>query len=305
LKLPSRLSFLVSPYVLLVFSPLFWGSNAVLGRYLVGDIPPMQLSLLRWSGALLVLVPLTGSNLMTHLPLIRMRWRTIMLLALLSLVGFGSLLYVGLQTTEAINAGLIQAFIPAVILVTSWIILRTPITAAQRVGLALSLVGVAVVISQGNPEILLTLQLRIGDLWILGGVFCWGLYSTILRSNPVPLKPLELLTVQIIFAMVALVPLATVEAIFVGPMTFSWTDFFLVIYLGLFPGVAAMSLWIKGIDAVGPAAAGYYVNLVPVFAALFGVPILGEVLGWYHLVGAAMIGGGVFLAVRTNGHASR
>ncbi len=305
LSTPSRPSFTISPYALLILPPLFWGSNAVLGRFVVDDIPPMQLSLVRWFGALVVLVPLMGSNLMTRLPLIRDNWRRIMLLSLLSLVGFGSLFYVGLQTTTAINAGLLQSFTPVVILVMSWFILSTPVTGLQCVGLLFSLVGVAVVICQGSFEFLLSLQLREGDFWVLGGVLCWGLYSTLLRSNPVPFAALELLTLQIVFALVVLVPLAAVEAVFVELMTLDWTGVFVVLFIGLFPGVVAISLWIKGIKAVGAAAAGYYLNLVPVFAALFAVPVLGEAPGWYHLAGALLICAGIFLAVRANGRSEK
>ena len=52
------------------------------------------------------------------------------------------------------------------------------------------------------------------------------------------------------------------------------------------------------IARLGPSRAGFYMYLVPVFSAAISVPFLGEALHAYHLIGAALIVGGVTVSSR-------
>lgn len=220
------------------------------------------------------------------------------MLSFLGVVCFGTSLYVGLQTTTAVNAGLWQTLVPALIVVLSRLILGTRLTPLQVAAVALSALGVLLVLSQGQLKTLMRADLLPGDIWVLFGVLCWASYSTLLMREPLPLSPMASLTIQIIFAIPLLVLLAAIEAGWHGMAQLNWVRFGYLIYLGPIVGAFAVSLWIFGISMVGPPIAGVFLNLIPVFAAALGYVFLDEAVRWFHIVGGLAIGLGILLMTR-------
>ncbi|SPJ29223.1 DMT family transporter [Falsiruegeria mediterranea] len=285
-----------TPYLLLIIPPLLWGGNAVLGRHVVTEIPPLQLSFLRWLLSLAVLLPFTFRPLLRSGPDVRARWRSIALLSTLGVICFGTLFYVGLQTTTAINAGLWQTLVPVLILVLSRAFLGLRLRPIQIVAVCLSALGVLLVLSQGHMETLLEVDLLPGDLFVLTGVLCWALFSTLLMKDPLPLSPMVSLSMQILFALPVLFFLAFLEAQFTGPAQLSWKHLGYLIFLGPVVGAFAVSLWMLCVRAAGPPVAGLYLNLIPIFAAILGGVFLDEAVRWFHVVAMLAIGTGILLA---------
>ena len=54
----------------------------------------------------------------------------------------------------------------------------------------------------------------------------------------------------------------------------------------------------RAIEIIGPGRAGVFVNLVPVFAPILAVAILGEQLALYHGLALALVLGGIWIAER-------
>ncbi len=294
-----------TPYLLLIVPPLLWGGNAVLGRHVVTEIPPVQLSFLRWLISLAVLLLFTFRPLLRSGPVLRARWRSITLLSFLGVFSFGTLLYVGLQTTTAINAGLLQTLVPATILVLSRLCLGLRLRPLQILAVALSALGVLLVLSQGQLNVLMRLDLLPGDLWILAGVLCWASFTTLLMRDPIPLNPMASLAVQIAFALPMLFLLSVVESYVSSPVQLSWVHLGYLICLGPVAGALAVSLWIQGVAAVGPPVAGVFLNLIPVFAAILGIIFLGEAVRWFHVAGMLAIGSGILLMTGLTSKVSR
>ena len=294
-----------TPYLLLMVPPLLWAGNAVLGRHVVTEIPPMQLSFLRWLISLAVLLPFTFRPLLRSGPVLRARWRSITLLSFLGVFCFGTLLYVGLQTTTAINAGLWQTLVPATILVLSRLCLGLRLRPLQILAVALSALGVLLVLSQGQLNVLMRLDMLPGDLWILAGVLCWASFTTLLMRDPIPLNPMASLAVQIAFALPMLFLLAVVEAYVSSPVQLSWVHLGYLIFLGPVAGALAVSLWIQGVAAAGPPVAGVFLNLIPIFAAMLGIIFLGEAVRWFHVAGMLAIASGILLTAGLTGKVSR
>jgi drug/metabolite transporter (DMT)-like permease len=69
-----------------------------------------------------------------------------------------------------------------------------------------------------------------------------------------------------------------------------------MLYVAIFPSCLAQLFFLRGVDLIGPGRAGVFINLVPVFAAVLGVGLLGEPFGWYHAVALALVIGGIWLA---------
>ena len=70
----------------------------------------------------------------------------------------------------------------------------------------------------------------------------------------------------------------------------------LVIFVGLLPSFISQITFIHAVGLIGPARAGVFLNLVPIFGPLLAVMILGEPLSIYHAVALALVLGGIYVA---------
>ncbi len=283
------------PYLLLVLPPLFWAGHILFARITIDEIPPVQLSFSRWLLAGLIIFPLTWRSVRAKGHVIRHRWRDILKLSIFGVICFSSILYYGLQSTTVINAGLWQALAPFMILILSWMFLGNTLTVTHLAAVVLACLGAIIVLAQGNLGDLFSLDLVWGDLWVLLATISWALYSTLLKHNPLPLKPFESLTVQVLFALPILALAAVIESLVVGPGVLSWTNAGSLFYIGPVSGGLALALWIRGVADVGPGIAGIYMNLIPIFAAILGSLFLNEAFYGYHVIGILAICGGIFL----------
>ena len=187
-------------YLLATLAPLFWAGNFVLARALHESLPPIALSFWRWALACLILLPFAGSQLWAQRRLLLRHWRILGLLGLLGVTNYNTFAYLGLQTTSATNAVLLQSVTPLLILVLSVPLLRQPVGAPQSFGILLSLAGVVVIVVRGDLAGLARLQLNRGDLWVLAAAASWALYSVCLRWRPAALTPLTFLAAMAVSA---------------------------------------------------------------------------------------------------------
>lgn len=295
----SRLrGLLLSPYVLMALPPLFWAGNAVVGRAVVGDLPPIALAFWRWCLALLILLPMGGPGLIGQRAVIRRHWRVLLALSVTSVTAYNTLLYLALQSTTAINATLVGSTIPIAILALSWVWLGSRTTLQQALGVAVSLVGVLAVIARGDVAALLALRLHAGDLWMLAATLSWAVYSVLLRRYPVPLSPFALLTLQVAVGLLVLAPLYGLELATGRTMAVTPAALAAIAYVGVFASVAAYYFWNFGVARLGPGIAGQYAYLIPVFTAILATLFLGEQFRWFHAAGLVLIFGGIWVATR-------
>lgn len=281
-----------SPYLLLTLVALFWAGNAVVGRAARDLVPPFTLAFARWSGALILLTPFARRAVAADLPILSRHWKIVLLLGLLGIAAFNALLYSGVHFTTATNALLIQASIPPMIAIFALGLFGDRARPAQVGAMLLSAAGVIVVVCQGDPQILLRLRIGIGDGLILTASAAWALYTVLLRKRPA-VHPLSFLAVTFAIGVAAMLPLATTEwmqgkAVIWGPAALG-----AMAYVAVFPSLIAYLLYTRGVDLIGPARAGQFVNLLPLFGAVLSVLLLGEPLRAYHLVGGVFIVAGI------------
>lgn len=292
---------LTSPYVLLLLPPLFWASNAVVGKVAAqAGIPPAAFAFWRWLLALGLLLPFATRELRAGWPVIRRRWPLLLLFGTLSAGAYNVLMYAALQTSTAINVTLVAASMPVLMALLAWVWLRERLGPLALAGIAVSAAGVVLVVSRGSWDVLLGLRLLPGDVLMLLATLSWSVYSVLLRRHPPGLGGLAFLTAQIAGGLVILAPLYAWESLVQGrvlPLTL--TTAWILPYTALFPAILAFYFWNRGVAAVGPGVAGVYTNLVPVLTALMAVGLLGETLTWVHLVGLGLILGGIALVTRS------
>jgi drug/metabolite transporter (DMT)-like permease len=283
---------------LLVVPPLLWAGNALVGRAIVGTMEPIELAFWRWLVALLAILPFTGRSLLAHRHLLLGRWRAVVAMGLTSVAAYNTLLYMAMHTTTAINATLMGASMPLMILLLGRLWLNEPIRPAQAVGIAVSACGMLAVVTRGEPGRLLALHLTPGDGLMLLATLSWAVYSVMLRRYALPVPGSTLLAAFIIVGVAALAPWFVWYALAAPRPSASLPVLGAVAYTGLLASLVAYYFWNRGVAAVGAATAGQYSYLIPLFTALMAIPLLGEELRWFHLLGGGLIFAGIALATR-------
>ena len=124
--------YLLSPYVLLVVAILCWAANFVVGRAIYEDIPPMALSFWRWGVAGLILLPFTAVDVWRHRVTFVRHWRLMIGLSSTGVVIYHACTYLALNTTTAINVGLIYATAPVQIPIMSYFLHRQVVDGRAR-----------------------------------------------------------------------------------------------------------------------------------------------------------------------------
>lgn len=284
----------LNPYLLLLLPPLFWGGNIVVARGLMGVVPPITLSFWRWCVAFLLLLPFTWRQAGRDWQTAVAHWPILTVLGFLGVTCFNTLLYLAVQTTTAINGSLMQTAMPAAVIVISWLLFGEKITLRQGIGVVISMSGAFFVVLRGQLSTLLQLSFVQGDLLILLAVSLYALYSVLLRKRPL-LHPLSFLTFTFGAGVILLLPLYLWEVTTGARAVLGTATYLAVLYVAICPSILAYICWNSGIAQVGANRAGLFVNLVPMFAAIFSIIFLGERLQSFHLVGLLLIFTGMAL----------
>jgi drug/metabolite transporter (DMT)-like permease len=294
-----------SPFLLLTLTALFWAGNFVMGRALKSSIPPITLSFWRWTVAFLILLPFGIPHLRAEWPLVRQNWRMLTVYGVLGVSCFNTCVYIGLHSTTATNALLLNSVIPILIVLLSHLLGGTPVSSRQALGIAVSLTGVLTIVCRADPAVLLALQINKGDLWILTAVISWALYTFLLRKCPLILHPLSFLTSIIAIGVIPLAMLYAWEFSQGGGFALNSASIASILYMALFPSVLAFIFWNQAVRDVGPNKAGLFLYLMPVFGAILSAVFLGESILAFHLIGMALIFAGIHLTTRAPVRGSR
>lgn len=281
--------FLASPHLLLLLTQLFWAGNAIAGRFAVGEIPPVALAFWRWVLALLILAPFALPRVVAQRRTIARHWPFLALMALTSVAMYTAFLYLALISSSAVNITLIAASTPVVIVLLAWLWLGARPGRLQLLGVLVSLAGVLLVIARGNPLSLVSFHLNDGDLWVLGAVAGWAIYSVLLRRHPLDMHPLALIFTLGALGLLWMFPAYLAELFLVGGFSLTLSTAGLIVFVAIFPSLLAYAFWNRGVISLGPQKAGLYLNLVPVFTGILGALLLGEPLFWFHGAGMALI----------------
>ena len=282
------------PSLLLVLATLFWSGNFVLGRALHLEMPPVAWAFWRWVLAGSIVMCFAWPRLRQDAAAIRRHLGLLSLLAFLGVTSFNTLVYHGLHTTTAINAVLLQSIMPILIFAGSFVLFAIPVSPKQALALAISLLGVAVIVSAGSLDTFLQLDVAPGDGWIFLAVVLYALYSVLLRRRP-EIHPLSFLAVTFGIGAALLLPLYLWEWTQVGPMQLNRTSLIAIGYVGVFPSILSYLCFNRAVALAGANRAGQFIHLMPVFGTALAALFLGESLRPYHAVGAGLIAVGILL----------
>ena len=285
-------------YLLLAATSLFWAGNAIAGQLAVDHVSPFLLVFLRWLMVSSALGIFHARQLVATWPVIRERRLSVILMATLGFTGFNALFYVASHHTSGINIGILQGSIPMIVLVGAAIAYGSRIRPLQLLGVLATLAGTVVVASRGELSNLIALQFASGDVLMLAACVLYAGYTVALKRRPA-IPGLVFLTWLSIVAVLASAPLALIEAIQGKTLWPTEQGWLVTLYVTIFPSFLAQIFFIRGVEKIGPERAGVFVNLVPVFAALLAVALLGEHFQIFHAIALSLVLGGIWLSERT------
>jgi drug/metabolite transporter (DMT)-like permease len=279
----------------LIGSALFWSGNFIVGRALRGEVPPISLNFWRWSVALMILFPLSYSQLRQYKTTLLAEWKIIAMLGLTGIAAFHICVYQALTSTTAINALLFLSTSPMVIVLGSWLFFSERITIGQGVGIIISLLGAVILIAHGDPLVVLNFHFNQGDIWMALAVPLWALYSILLKRRPARLPQIVLLTGSVMAGVAMMLPVY-IGSLWMGQtLALNGANIMGVLYISIFASVLAFFFWNRGVAHIGPNRAGMFIHLMPLFGAILSVCFLGEGLAMFHLSGGLFVFTGIVL----------
>jgi len=282
-------------WLLMIITTMLWGGNGVASRLAVGRITPMSLVFIRWLAVCVLLGFALYPQIRTHrAEIYRRRW-CILLMSGFGFTGFTVLFYISAYYTTAVNITLLQSSIPPMVLLLSIVIVGVRPTIMQLVGMAVTLVGVALIATHGEPLKIMQTQFNYGDILILIACVFYAGYTFSLRTRPA-LPQLVFFTALAFAALVTSFPFMLAEA---ATGNFHWptpSGWLVLAFVALGPSLASQLLYMRAVELIGPNRAGLFSNLVPIFGALFAVLILGEEFHIYHALALVFALTGIWLA---------
>jgi drug/metabolite transporter (DMT)-like permease len=285
------------PYLLLSLTSLFWAGNAIVGRAAAGHIPPVTLSFGRWLGAFLIVLPFAWRHLIADRYAIRRHVAVLLLLALTGIATFNTLQYTALQYTTALNILLLQSAGPLFVAMWSLVLLGVRLTWSQAFGIAVSMVGVFVILLHGDLTALAGIELNVGDIVFLAAMAIFGFYSALSQKRPA-IHGLSFLAVTFGAGALLLAPAFAIELALQPPAEIDAATLASFGYVALFPSILSYLCFNRGVQLIGANRAAPFFHLIPVFGSVMAILFLGERPHLYHAFGYALVLAGVIVAAR-------
>jgi drug/metabolite transporter (DMT)-like permease len=280
-------------YLKLLLTMALWGGTFIAGRTLSQTLSPYSAAFCRFAVAAVGMVLLLWSQ-GERLPRLKAtQVLPVLVLGLSGVLAYNICFFSGLQTITASRAGLIVALNPIVITFCSALIFRHRLLPMTLAGIGAALGGAVLILSEGQLGTLLTQGVSQGDLWLLGCVGSWVVYSLVGKQVMGGLSPLATTTYSIWVGAIALFPLALHQGLWQSLPVQPWVAWVGMLYLGLLGTVLGFSWYYEGIKALGAPQAAIFINLVPVFAVSFGVVLLREPFSVAMAIGGGLVALGV------------
>ena len=282
---------------LLIFTTLFWAFNTIFGQLAVGEISPLQIVPLRWILVSSVMWFIFGNDVKTNWQIIKPEINKIIFMALMGFTGFNVLFYTASQYTNAINLGIIQSSVPVYVLLGGYFFYKTSITALQGLGVIISIIGVTIITTNGDIEILLNLQLNKGDLIMLVACLMYSYYTLSLKTR-LQIPGIAFFTLMSVIANFLALPLFIIDYLINGINYPSINGLIITILVAIFPSSLAQIFYLRAVDIAGPGKAGIYTNIVPIFSSILAVILLNQRFEIFHGVSLVLVLSGIWLSER-------
>ncbi len=270
-------------------------SNLVVARGGVEYVPPISLAFWRWSIVFLILLIFNYRALINKHQIIKKEFTKLFFLGSMGCGVCGAFPFLAGQTTTIVNMGIIYTSSPIFIILISLIFFKEKFTTLKFLGLVLCLLGVIIIITKADLDILLNLRFTIGDLWMLGAAIGWALYSIYLFYWKSNLSVFERFTLISLFGAISLFPFYLIEEIFLKSTEFNNNFLIWTFFAAISPGIIAFSLYSYAQKHLGATTTGFTLYLFTVYGAFYGIVLFNENLEIYHYVSTILVFLGIYM----------
>ena len=282
---------------MLVCATLFWAGNFTIGKFaFLENIPPNTLAFLRWCLVWIILFPFTYKEVLKLKDNIKQNLSLFSILGFTSVCIFTSFTYNALNYTQVINASLFNTAIPVTIILVCFLLKIEKTNIFQISGLLISVLGILAIITRLDLNILLSLNFNKGDLFMIGAIIAWGIYSAYLRKRTFNVSLLALVHIICSFGLIFLLPLFILDVAQGKTIEISSNLFYILIYIAIFPSIGSYYCWAGAVSIIGANRAGIFLSLIPLFSTILAILIFNEKFLFFHFIGTVLIILGLFLS---------
>jgi drug/metabolite transporter (DMT)-like permease len=282
-----------------VLAILIWSWNFIAGRVLIDSIHPMTLAAVRCCLVSLCMFPVILPRLKREWPILRAHALFIVCAAVLGISLPNTFIYVAARHAQAINLSIISLTSPIFVLILARIFFSEYLTINRLTGVFLALLGMLVLLSKGDPSLLLHLNLQKGDLLMFGNTVPFAVYTILVRKLPAGISYLTFMFLLMFVGGLAVAPGAIWEICTGNAVVLSTRLFFWLLYVSLGASFLGYALWNLGVAYAGAARASLISYLSPVFCGLEAFLLLNEPITLAHVLSMFMIVIGTFVAAHT------
>ena len=269
---------------------LIWGANYAVIKSALREFPPQAFNALRMAVASVVFAAAIGAKGLPRIS--RGDWARMVLLGLVGHFVYQLLFMAGIARTTASNSALIIGCSPVAVSIASALAGHERVPRAQWAGVVLSVLGVYLVVGFGAEFGGSSLA---GDLFTLGAVCCWAVYTVGSRSLLARYSPLTVTGITMLAGTALYVPASAgqLAALDWGRVPlWAWTAMTLSALLAL---NVAYLIWYTSVQRIGNVRTSAYSNFIPLIAMGVAAATLGEPIGISKLAGAGAILTGVVI----------
>lgn len=273
------------------------GLNLPLGKYLVAHVPIYLFAFYRFAVCSFGLALIVRSEDGPHLRQMTLtQIRDVGAMALFGMVGFMTLMLAGLRKTSAIDAGVITATIPAVVVVMGFIFLKERPTMRQFGAIVLAVIGIAIIqianASGGTSSF-------VGNFLVAGAVIGESSFVIFSKRLAPPYRPIRLALAANLAGLMLCAPLAASDLAGFDIAQITPSIWILGTWYVLAAGLFSLLLWYRAVPYVETYMAGIAMSAIPITAFAVSILFLGEMVGTSQIIGATLVIIAIVLAARS------
>lgn len=283
-------------FVALVATMALWGSNGAVAKLVIPVYGAIPMTWMRWFIVMLLAAPFAWRERAEVGAAVREHWRAIVLFTCLGGVPQSMVVFSGLADSSAVHLGLLNSAIPVMILALGAAFFGHRFDGRELVGVLIATAGVLVVLFHGDWAALARLAIQGGDLVMLAGMVLWALYTLKLNQRPARISILAFLFLVAAAGLPITLPLFVRELAENGVPRPDVAAVAGLLYMSAVPTIVSTLTYAYAVERVGPAQAGVFIHLTPLFSCLFAALLAGEILYPYHAAGFVLVAGGAWLS---------
>lgn len=282
-------------YIKLILVTIFFASNFIIARVSSAVLSPVTSSALRFTIASIFLIIIVFQKYRKFPKITFHQLKIIIFLGIVGIAGDSIFFFSGLKYTSASKASIIVALNPIFIAIFSNIFFNEKLSISKLTGIFISLIGAIVVISNGAVLSVFRGNISIGELYILGAVFCWVFFTLLGKSVSEKLDSIIILCYSSIVGSIILTGIGIHQHSFVDLKNMTLWIMLGSLSIGTLGTAISYKFYYEAVYSIGASRSGIFLNLVPVFATIGGILILKESPTLAFFIGALMVLTGVYI----------